>query len=69
MDFDCKCMRILGTAAISIVGYQLVTKFLPWLYINIIGPKLFGPKINVSKLGKWAGRCFIVEFIKEMCDR
>ena len=55
MDFDCKCMRILGTAAISIVGYQLVTKFLPWLYINIVGPQLFGPKVNVCRMGKWAG--------------
>ncbi|XP_065365153.1 very-long-chain 3-oxoacyl-CoA reductase [Calliphora vicina] len=54
MDFDCKCMRVLGTAAIAIVGYHLVTKFLPWLYINIIGPKLFGPKVDVSRLGKWA---------------
>ncbi|TMW49558.1 hypothetical protein DOY81_005346 [Sarcophaga bullata] len=54
MDFDCKYMRILGTAAISIVGYQLVTKILPWLYINIVGPQLFGPKVDVCRMGKWA---------------
>lgn len=54
MDFDCKCVRILGTAAIVIVGYQLVTKFLPWLYINIIGPNFFGPKVDVRRMGSWA---------------
>ncbi|XP_073829574.1 hydroxysteroid 17-beta dehydrogenase 12 spidey [Musca autumnalis] len=54
MDFDTKCMRIVGTAAVSIVGYQLITKFLPWLYMNIIGPKFFGPKVDVRRMGTWA---------------
>uniref|UniRef100_A0A1I8PSS8 Very-long-chain 3-oxoacyl-CoA reductase n=1 Tax=Stomoxys calcitrans TaxID=35570 RepID=A0A1I8PSS8_STOCA len=54
MEFDSKCMRVIGTAAVSIVGYQIITKFLPWLYINIIGPKLFGPKVDVCRMGSWA---------------
>ncbi|XP_075155855.1 very-long-chain 3-oxoacyl-CoA reductase-like [Haematobia irritans] len=54
MEFDSKCMRVIGTAAVSIVGYQIITKFLPWLYINIIGPKLFGPKVDVRRMGSWA---------------
>uniref|UniRef100_D3TRK3 Hydroxysteroid dehydrogenase 12 17-beta n=1 Tax=Glossina morsitans morsitans TaxID=37546 RepID=D3TRK3_GLOMM len=54
MDFDSKCMRLIGTAAVSIVGYHIVAKLIPWLYLNIIGPKCLGPKINIRQMGSWA---------------
>lgn len=54
MDFDSKCMRLIGTAAVSILGYHIVAKLIPWLYLNIIGPKCLGPKINIRQMGSWA---------------
>ena len=46
---------LLGSVAISILSFQIIRKVLPWIYENIIGPKFFGPKVNIKRLGSWAG--------------
>lgn len=55
MNFESKSSRILATIAVGIVLYRIVTKLMPWIYKNVIVPKLFGPRIDVRKMGSWAG--------------
>lgn len=59
MDFNSKTSRILATVAIGLVLFRILNKLLPWIYKNIIGPRLFGPKINVRQMGSWAGKMLI----------
>lgn len=54
MDYNSTKLNILSNIAITIVGFQIVRRVLPWLYVNLIGPKLFGPKIDVRQISSWA---------------
>lgn len=51
--FKAKMSCWVSTIATVIVGFQFITKVLPWIYENIIGPMILGPKINFSTYG-WA---------------
>lgn len=51
--------NIAGSLAILFVSYQIVRKILPWLYSNIFGPQLFGPRVDFKRLGEWAGTFFL----------
>lgn len=37
-----------------LVSLFILRKVVPWIYQNLIGPKVFGCRINVKKLGEWA---------------
>lgn len=39
-----------------IVAIQFLAKVLPWIYENIIGPSVLGPKIKYLDYGDWAGK-------------
>ncbi|XP_037932038.1 very-long-chain 3-oxoacyl-CoA reductase-like [Teleopsis dalmanni] len=45
---------ILITICVGIVCVQIVHRVLSWLYLNIFGPVLFGPRIDLRRLGTWA---------------
>ncbi|EDV47511.1 very-long-chain 3-oxoacyl-CoA reductase [Drosophila erecta] len=47
-------MSLLGGLAIGIVGFQVFRKVLPWIYANVVGPKVFGSSVDLSKMGEWA---------------
>ncbi|XP_038107347.1 very-long-chain 3-oxoacyl-CoA reductase [Culex quinquefasciatus] len=36
------------------VAFLLLWQVVPWLYLNLLGPKLFGPKIRLKEMGQWA---------------
>lgn len=38
----------------AVVVFQIIKKVIPWFYENLIGPKFFGPSVDVKKLGDWA---------------
>uniref|UniRef100_W8APN7 Estradiol 17-beta-dehydrogenase 12-A n=1 Tax=Ceratitis capitata TaxID=7213 RepID=W8APN7_CERCA len=46
--------QLFGSIALGIVGYKIFAKFLPWAYINIFGPFLLGPKLDIRRVGGWA---------------
>ncbi|XP_014096419.3 very-long-chain 3-oxoacyl-CoA reductase [Bactrocera oleae] len=46
--------QVFGSIALGLMCFKIVTKFLPWVYINIIGPKFLGPKLNIRSMGGWA---------------
>ncbi|XP_068156150.1 very-long-chain 3-oxoacyl-CoA reductase [Drosophila tropicalis] len=54
MEENSRMLSLLGGLAISIVGFQICRKVLPWFYVNILGPKLVGSSVNVAKMGEWA---------------
>lgn len=37
-----------------IVAIQFFAKVVPWIYENIIGPYILGPKIKLRDYGEWA---------------
>ncbi|XP_054728663.1 very-long-chain 3-oxoacyl-CoA reductase [Anastrepha obliqua] len=46
--------QLCGSLALAAVVYKFVHTVLPWLYVNIIGPKFFGPKLDIRRMGGWA---------------
>ncbi|KAH8305315.1 hypothetical protein KR044_001254 [Drosophila immigrans] len=54
MDENSHVLKILSGIAISIVGFQICRKVLPWIYSNILGPQLVGSSVNLAKMGDWA---------------
>jgi len=56
MDENSRVLSILGGIAISIVGFQICRKVLPWIYSNMLGPQIFGSSVNLAKMGDWAGK-------------
>lgn len=52
---DSELLNILSVISISVVGFQVVRKVLPWIYANVVGPKVFGCSVNLAKMGEWAG--------------
>ncbi|XP_016946104.2 very-long-chain 3-oxoacyl-CoA reductase [Drosophila suzukii] len=49
-----RVLSLLGGLAIGIVGFQVFRKVLPWIYANVVGPKVFGSSVDLSKMGEWA---------------
>ncbi|CAD7090927.1 unnamed protein product [Hermetia illucens] len=47
----CSC---ISTTCVVIVILQIIKTLVPWLYKNLLGPKFFGPKIDVRRMGQWA---------------
>ncbi|XP_037932009.1 very-long-chain 3-oxooacyl-coA reductase let-767-like [Teleopsis dalmanni] len=45
---------ILGSICVGLVCAQIARRVLPWLYLNVFGPTLFGPKVDLRRLGDWA---------------
>jgi len=43
-----------STISVIIVAIQFFCKVLPWIYQNIIGPMILGPKIKIRNYGEWA---------------
>ncbi|XP_017850856.1 very-long-chain 3-oxoacyl-CoA reductase isoform X2 [Drosophila busckii] len=54
MEDNARLLSLLGSIAIGILGFQFCRKVLPWIYSNIVGPKLMGSSIKLDALGKWA---------------
>ncbi|KAH8266778.1 hypothetical protein KR026_000042 [Drosophila bipectinata] len=54
MEANNELLSILSVVAISVVGFQVVRKVLPWIYTNVVGPKVFGSSVNLAKMGEWA---------------
>lgn len=54
-------LSLLGGLAIGIVGFQVFRKVLPWIYANVVGPKVFGSSVDLSKMGEWAGESVAME--------
>ncbi|XP_011200561.2 very-long-chain 3-oxoacyl-CoA reductase-B [Bactrocera dorsalis] len=46
--------QFFGSVALGLLCFKIVNKFLPWIYVNIIGPKFLGPKLNIRSIGGWA---------------
>lgn len=44
----------LSTISTVIVAIQFFAKVVPWLYENIIGPMILGPKLKLRDYGDWA---------------
>lgn len=40
--------------AIVLFIIQICRVVIPWLYVNIIGPNLCGPRIKLKEMGEWA---------------
>ncbi|KAH8287777.1 hypothetical protein KR054_012676 [Drosophila jambulina] len=51
MEKDNSCVLLIGSLAIGIVVFR---KVLPWIYANVVGPKVFGSSVNLAKMGEWA---------------
>ncbi|XP_055523315.1 very-long-chain 3-oxoacyl-CoA reductase isoform X2 [Wyeomyia smithii] len=45
---------IFGGVCVFIVSVQLLRKVFPWIYENLLGPKLFGSTIKLKEMGEWA---------------
>lgn len=45
---------IFGGVCVFVVSVQLLRKVFPWLYENLVGPKLFGSSIRLKEMGSWA---------------
>ncbi|XP_058456495.1 very-long-chain 3-oxoacyl-CoA reductase [Malaya genurostris] len=45
---------IFGGVCVFIVSVQLLRKVFPWIYENLLGPKLIGTGIKLKEMGQWA---------------
>lgn len=63
MEEHSRVLSILGGIAMSIVGFQICRKVLPWIYANVLGPRLCGPSVNLAEMGEWAGEWSGVHFV------
>ncbi|XP_067640388.1 very-long-chain 3-oxoacyl-CoA reductase [Eurosta solidaginis] len=43
-----------GCLGLFFIAYKFIHDIVPWLYMNIIGPKFLGPKVDVRCMGGWA---------------
>lgn len=55
-------ISVLGILCMSIVGFQIIRFFIKFVYNNLIGPYLGINGVNLSSMGKWAGKYFIYLF-------
>lgn len=55
MEDNSRALSLLGGLAISIVGFQICRKVFPWIYTNILAPKIYGCSVNLAAVGEWAG--------------
>lgn len=46
--------NIFSGVCVFVVSVQLLRKVFPWLYENLLGPKLFGSSIRLKEMGSWA---------------
>lgn len=53
-------LACLSSISTVIVAIQFFAKVVPWLYENIIGPMILGPKLKLRDYGDWA--CKYTEF-------
>ena len=51
---------IFSGVCVFVVSVQLLRKVFPWLYENLLGPKLFGSSIRLKEMGSWAGECGVL---------
>ncbi|EDW32744.1 GL18340 [Drosophila persimilis] len=54
MDENSHALSVLGGLAIGIVGFQFFRTVLPWIYANVVGPKVFGATVKLAEMGEWA---------------
>lgn len=45
---------IFGGVCVFVVSVQLLRKVFPWIYENLLGPKLFGSAVKLREMGSWA---------------
>lgn len=45
---------IFGGVCVFVVSVQLLRKVFPWIYQNLLGPKVFGSGIKLKEMGQWA---------------
>ncbi|XP_058839442.1 very-long-chain 3-oxoacyl-CoA reductase-like [Topomyia yanbarensis] len=45
---------IFGGVCVFVVSVQLLRKVFPWIYENLLGPKVFGSGIKLKEMGQWA---------------
>ncbi|XP_039960029.1 very-long-chain 3-oxoacyl-CoA reductase-B [Bactrocera neohumeralis] len=51
---DITAFQIFNSVAIGLLCFKIVKIFLPWVYLNVIGPYFLGPKLNIRSMGGWA---------------
>lgn len=47
---------LFGGLSALVVLVQIIRRVFPWLYENLIGPILLGPKVNLKDYGEWGGK-------------
>ncbi|XP_062534343.1 very-long-chain 3-oxoacyl-CoA reductase [Armigeres subalbatus] len=45
---------IFSGVCVFVVSVQLLRKVFPWIYENLLGPKLFGSGVKLREMGSWA---------------
>uniref|UniRef100_A0A023EPQ8 Putative 17 beta-hydroxysteroid dehydrogenase type 3 n=1 Tax=Aedes albopictus TaxID=7160 RepID=A0A023EPQ8_AEDAL len=45
---------IFSGVCVFVVSVQLLRKVFPWIYENLLGPKLFGSAVKLREMGSWA---------------
>lgn len=45
---------IFSGVCVFVVSVQLLRKVFPWIYENLVGPKLFGSAVKLREMGSWA---------------
>lgn len=45
---------IFGGVCVFVVSVQLLRKVFPWIYENLVGPKLLGSPVKLKDMGQWA---------------
>lgn len=45
---------IFSGVCVFVVSVQLLRKVFPWIYENLLGPKLFGSSVKLREMGSWA---------------
>lgn len=49
-------ISILAILCMAIVGFQIMRFFIKFIYNNFFGPLLGINAVNLSTMGKWAGK-------------
>lgn len=55
-------IAILGILCMTIVGFQITRFFLKFFYNNFLGPYLGINAVNLSTMGKWAGKYLLYTY-------
>lgn len=45
---------IFSGVCVFVVSVQLLRKVFPWIYENLLGPRLFGSAVKLREMGSWA---------------